>query len=105
MASTFWGAKTLNLLGAKTQWSAGPGSPDTVVDKLIMPRRPPERGDGRAPRSESASRGVSASAGVGPAEAADGGPQLVERVVALDPEQLLLERLDRFLGAAARRLC
>ncbi len=39
---------------------------------------------------------------VGPAEGADGGSQLVERVEALDPEQLLLERLDRFLGAAVR---
>jgi hypothetical protein len=35
-----------------------------------------------------------------PAESADGGSQLVERVEALEPEDLLLERLDRSLGAA-----
>jgi hypothetical protein len=35
-----------------------------------------------------------------PAESADGGSQLVERVEGLEPEDLLLERLDRFLGAA-----
>jgi hypothetical protein len=39
---------------------------------------------------------------VGPAEGADGESQLVERVEALDPEQLLFEDLDRFLGAAVR---
>ena len=44
--------------------SAGPGWPDTVVDRLIMPRRPPGRAGGRTPRSESGTRGVrSASAG------------------------------------------
>jgi len=39
---------------------------------------------------------------VGPAEGADGGAEVLERVEALDPEQLLLEDLDRFLGAAVR---
>jgi hypothetical protein len=38
--------------------SAGPGWPDTVVDWLIMPGRPPERVGVRAPRSGCGSRSV-----------------------------------------------
>src|SRR5713226_7977964 len=64
---------------------------------------PPDEAGARAPR-----RGAVAVPFdqpllvVGATEAADGSAQLVERLEALDPQHLLLERLDRLLGAAVR---